>query len=1095
MATWVRGVDFKNSTNTKRIGGIGIYGTDATTNKLYIGLGAEPWNNAGLQLTSSAINFKGNKIYHAGDKPTLSELGAAASSHTHSYLPLSGGTLTGETVFNNYLSLNAWSGYGSGKAQLWYNGTNKQLVIQPTAVTDIIVNNNKVYHAGNKPTPAEIGAAASSHTHNYAGSSSAGGAATTALTSNYLGSNTRMEYGWNGVNYFNISGTAGNAAKANDTPSTAWWHIMRFNHANSTGYYTDLAIPFNDTSLHYKRITAGSVQNGGWVKILDSLNYNSYAPTKTGTGASGTWGISITGNANTATTLANARTINGTSFNGSTNITTANWGTARTITIGSTGKSVNGSANVSWSLSEIGAAAASHSHSYLPLSGGTLTGRLTANGKISLPTTGSSWLSGKTLTNASIAITTKQTTESYHPVLAVQSSSNHVVNIGGLGDNFGFYGYKSTRTDNGTDWSFTFNASNGAVSSSGNITAPVFAGNLQGNATTATTLQNARTINGTSFNGSANITTANWGTARTITIGSTGKSVNGSANVSWSLSEIGAAAASHSHSYLPLSGGTMTGTISSSLSTATHLAGNQGKAIINSTASGSGYNMLAKMNSTNGAWTMGGWGDTFNLFYTANSTVTAGTNSYTKRLTLLNESGNSSFPGTVSASSFSGALSGNASTATTLQNARTINGTSFNGSANITTANWGTARTLTIGSTGKSVNGSGNVSWSLAEIGAAAASHTHSNYVSTSGGQQINGDLNFTKKLRLYENSAISFMLDAGQTYLESGTLYSDKNGGVTFLTGRGIETSLNNNAYFEGINGFTKSFEILTSTSPSITLTPLTNPTDNTGGRIIFKSPDNQNVQLRHEWYDGSLMPFGLVLEKASGNAQAFNACLKVQGAVICGVNDAFIDNTNKPDARIVRGSTDNAGGLKIQMGGTNTTASFEVVNPNWSAAWFSCGNTGIRSNSYSNFSDEKLKTNIEEVNYSVSDKINKIKIYNYNYLSDYNRVIPSIIKRDIKCKTTAITRLTKTDNYKISLSSKTNELYEDVPEKRWGVIAQEVEELFPELITETEELIDGEKKLVKSVDVYGLTVLTLEFAKELKAEIQSMKEKLGLE
>jgi len=63
-------------------------------------------------------------------------------------------------------------------------------------------------------------------------------------------------------------------------------------------------------------------------------------------------------------------------------------------------------------------------------------------------------------------------------------------------------------------------------------------------------------------------------------------------------------------------------------------------------------------------------------------------------------------------------ISGNAATATTLQTARTINGTSFNGSANITTANWGTARTLTIGNTGKSVNGSANVSWSLAEIGA-----------------------------------------------------------------------------------------------------------------------------------------------------------------------------------------------------------------------------------------------------------------------------------------------------------------------------------------------------------------------------------------
>jgi hypothetical protein len=63
--------------------------------------------------------------------------------------------------------------------------------------------------------------------------------------------------------------------------------------------------------------------------------------------------------------------------------------------------------------------------------------------------------------------------------------------------------------------------------------------------------------------------------------------------------------------------------------------------------------------------------------------------------------------------------------ANTLVNSRTINGTAFNGSANITTSNWGTARTITIGSTGKSVNGSGNVSWTLSEIGASPTSHTH----------------------------------------------------------------------------------------------------------------------------------------------------------------------------------------------------------------------------------------------------------------------------------------------------------------------------------------------------------------------------------
>lgn len=74
-------------------------------------------------------------------------------------------------------------------------------------------------------------------------------------------------------------------------------------------------------------------------------------------------------------------------------------------------------------------------------------------------------------------------------------------------------------------------------------------------------------------------------------------------------------------------------------------------------------------------------------------------------------------------------ISGNSATATTLQTARNINGTSFNGSESITTANWGTARTLTVGSTGKSVNGSANITWTLDEIGAAPKSHDHNRIV------------------------------------------------------------------------------------------------------------------------------------------------------------------------------------------------------------------------------------------------------------------------------------------------------------------------------------------------------------------------------
>lgn len=71
---------------------------------------------------------------------------------------------------------------------------------------------------------------------------------------------------------------------------------------------------------------------------------------------------------------------------------------------------------------------------------------------------------------------------------------------------------------------------------SGNFSAGTITATLSGNASTATTLQNSRTINGVSFNGSTNITiTAN--TTNTLTIGSylTGSNFNGSAATTWAV--------------------------------------------------------------------------------------------------------------------------------------------------------------------------------------------------------------------------------------------------------------------------------------------------------------------------------------------------------------------------------------------------------------------------------------------------------------------------------------------------------------------------------------------------------------------------------
>lgn len=65
-------------------------------------------------------------------------------------------------------------------------------------------------------------------------------------------------------------------------------------------------------------IRSGSTSSfSAWSKILTSSNYNSYSPKLDGTGATGTWGISITGSAATLTT---SRTIWGQSFDGSGNI-------------------------------------------------------------------------------------------------------------------------------------------------------------------------------------------------------------------------------------------------------------------------------------------------------------------------------------------------------------------------------------------------------------------------------------------------------------------------------------------------------------------------------------------------------------------------------------------------------------------------------------------------------------------------------------------------------------------------------------------------------------------------------------------------------
>ena len=113
----------------------------------------------------------------------------------------------------------------------------------------------------------------------------------------------------NGITYYtsgvpNFSGNATDGALYSQAYSSSWQH--------------QIAADYRSGQIALRGKNNGTWQ--AWRTVLDSTNFNSYSPTLTGTGASGTWGINITGNAATATKLQTARTINGVSFDGTANI-------------------------------------------------------------------------------------------------------------------------------------------------------------------------------------------------------------------------------------------------------------------------------------------------------------------------------------------------------------------------------------------------------------------------------------------------------------------------------------------------------------------------------------------------------------------------------------------------------------------------------------------------------------------------------------------------------------------------------------------------------------------------------------------------------
>ena len=646
----------------------------------------------------------------------------------------------------------------------------------------------------------------SSHTHNYAGSSTAGGNAynANALYKNPSTRQTSANYDLTNDNIYAHRVTYSVASSTMTTakpPTDA--HILTFGWDTNAGYGAQFAVGNSFSNHLYIRGAKSETKDNknvctwesSWRTVLDSENYTSYTVTKTGGGASGTWGISVTGNAATATKLTTARSINGTNFDGSGSITTATWGTARNVTIGSTKKSVNGGADISWSLGEIGAAAASHSHSYLPLSGGTMTGNISYKGSKAtyemikfINNTGD--INGNGIAIGGGGLTIVGGGESSDTVKSITSgggderlilSNDGPIDIytncqDGLSkathvtiDNSGLYSGTAAKA-NSVPWSgvtgkpSTYTPSSHThkmtdISDWGSYIYDVHASR------TANTVLAAPS----GSNGSATFRKLVAADIPTLTKskisdfpGSLPASdvyawAKASTKPSYSWGEITGkpgtfTPASHSHYSLTTIGDQRsTATSPNSYSNNLIFQGLKGNSTIGisnagnysyvlglrgwNDSSGGNSHELAFNNSgiytRNGATSWGTWKQLLDSSnYTSYTVTKSGSGaSGTWSINVTGSAGSvawgnvSGKPSTFTPASHthnyagSSSAGGNANAAVKLATARTINGTSFNGSANITTANWGTARTITVGNTGKSVNGSGNVSWSLGEIG------------------------------------------------------------------------------------------------------------------------------------------------------------------------------------------------------------------------------------------------------------------------------------------------------------------------------------------------------------------------------------------
>ena len=280
------------------------------------------WSTTGRGLTWG-MNSDGASIrfYNISDGDTASRLEFQTSDNGDEYFSWTHAVSGAGTVEAMRLTPNTVNGtsvlrvYGNitvdGTASGTFSGTGTSLTLNAANLT-----------TGTVPTARLTGTYAISISGNANSATTAStatnqaGGSVNATTGSFSGRVAQSISGFHAASKEVISTRTDSGFYDWSAPTTAngwpvngsWHHLLSSTHVNDANYYAmQFSADFYSQNLYY-RSTGGNGATA-WNKILHANNFNDYAPSKAGGGATGTWNISITGNANTVTTLNSGQIV------------------------------------------------------------------------------------------------------------------------------------------------------------------------------------------------------------------------------------------------------------------------------------------------------------------------------------------------------------------------------------------------------------------------------------------------------------------------------------------------------------------------------------------------------------------------------------------------------------------------------------------------------------------------------------------------------------------------------------------------------------------------------------------------------------------